>query len=163
MAPCGIFWGFSHPGSPTNWFQIFVSWSYPFPAGSNWPTTGGVAKIWINFWSYETTSNFDLRKSCLKGIRSPPPTGKYHVKITNAKKVTVSVLYWYEKLSSLLTKNFWKDPERDPSPLLFFPFWVGTELVLLGKMAIGPKKSENPTPCTTILSWKHRIPSDLRS
>jgi hypothetical protein len=26
--------------------------------------------------------------------------------LTNAKKVTVSVLYWYEKLSSLLTEIF---------------------------------------------------------
>ena len=26
--------------------------------------------------------------------------------VTNAKKVTVSVLYWYEKLSSLLTEIF---------------------------------------------------------
>ena len=33
----------------------------------------------------------------------PPTLGDL---LTNAKKVTVSVLYWYEKLSSLLTEIF---------------------------------------------------------
>ena len=32
---------------------------------------------------------------------------------TNAKKVTVSVLYWYEKLSSQSDWNFWNDSEKN--------------------------------------------------
>ena len=32
---------------------------------------------------------------------------------TNAKKVTVSVLYWYEKLSSHNDWNFWNDSEKN--------------------------------------------------
>ena len=39
--------------------------------------------------------------------------------LTNAKKVTVSVLYWYEKLSSLLTEIF-KMIRKRIKTLLFF-------------------------------------------
>ena len=34
------------------------------------------------------------------------------VLLTNAKKVTVSVLYWYEKLSGQVTDQFLERPER---------------------------------------------------
>ena len=39
---------------------------------------------------------------------------------TNAKKVTVSVLYWYEKLSGSQPAIFGTDPER--GRIFFFPF-----------------------------------------
>ncbi len=39
------------------------------------------------------------------GLKTPPPQTQGDLS-TNAKKVTVSVLYWYEKLSSLLTEIF---------------------------------------------------------
>ena len=43
--------------------------------------------------------------------------------LTNAKKVTVSVLYWYGKLTSLQDYNFWTDPEKGLILLpLFFDF-----------------------------------------
>ena len=90
------------------------------------------------FWPSETNSFLVLIWAYLNGQKATPPTGKHHVKITNAKKVTVSVLYWYEKLSSLLTKNFWKDLERGPSPFTFFlklgPALMGKVLVKSQKM-----------------------------
>ena len=89
------------------------------------------------FWSSETTLFFALIWAYLNGHGATPPIGFYHVEITNAKKVTVSVLYWYEKLSSLLTKNFWKDLERGPSPFTFFP---QLELTRMGKLVVKSQK-----------------------
>ena len=42
--------------------------------------------------------------------------------LTNAKKVTVSVLYWYEKLSSLLTEIFKLIPKGIKPFMSFFSF-----------------------------------------
>ena len=57
---------------------------------------------------------------------APPQLG---VLLTNAKKVTVSVLYWYEKLSSLLTEIFKLIPKGIKTFLFFFHLfsrpWAG--------------------------------------
>ena len=58
----------------------------------------------------------------------PPPTFQTHpllpfgILLTNAKKVTVSVLYWYEKLSSLWLKflNWFRKKSK-----FFFVFFSG--------------------------------------
>ena len=55
-------------------------------------------------------------------LKHPPP---HPWKLsTYAKKATVSVLYWYEKLSGQMTDNLWKRPRK--GPIFFCPFrpWV---------------------------------------
>ena len=100
--------------------------------------SGGLFFSWKFIWPSETNSFLALIWAYLNGQKATPPTCKHRIKITNAKKVIVSVLYWYEKLSSLLTKNFWKDLERGPSPFTFFlklgPALMGKVLVKSQKM-----------------------------
>ena len=102
----------------------------------------------------------------------PPPTFQTHlllpfgILLTNAKKVTVSVLYWYEKLSSLWLKflNWF----RKKSKIFFCLFFWGP-----GPGPPTPTPPDPPPPPmagglgippgTSILSWKHHIPSDLWS
>ena len=53
--------------------------------------------------------------------------------VTNAKKVTVSVLYWYEKLSSLLTEIFKMILKRIKNLfLLLRTLWLGSSSVSPG-------------------------------
>ena len=59
---------------------------------------------------------------------------------TNAKKVTVSVLYWYEKLSSHLDWNFWNDSEKNQKLLFYFTFFSAS--FGLGGLGVGKKGSE---------------------
>ena len=66
----------------------------------------------------------------------PPTLGDL---LTNAKKVTVSVLYWYEKLSNLLTEIFKLILKRIKNLVVFF-----THYPRLAALSVG--KSGNTTP-----------------
>ena len=59
----------------------------------------------------------------LPGSLKHPPPHPWKLS-TYAKKATVSVLYWYEKLSGQMTDNLWKRPRK--GPIFFCPFrpWV---------------------------------------
>jgi len=68
---------------------------------------------------------------------------------TNAKKVTVSVLYWYEKLSSLSYGwNFWNDSEKNQK--LYFAYFYSITPPLAPPLRIHPC----PIQCSSSrLTW----------
>ena len=88
-------------------------WAYPRYALDRSPKNLSVPKFWANlgnpstfFWGSPVPRSVSLG-GCVRALvvhvkcLRPPLTRTQGDLSTNAKKVTVSVLYWYEKLSSL--------------------------------------------------------------